>query len=89
MLKPGLLVIAAAAAVSGSVWAQSAGKLPAVQPLLPQIQARAYQIDPAKGYVVKALKPGVFMITDGGYQAMFVPTGLGVVLFDAPFRAAL
>jgi len=41
-------------------------------------------VDAQKGYLVRELKPTVFLITDGGYQAMFVITGKGVVLFDAP-----
>jgi glyoxylase-like metal-dependent hydrolase (beta-lactamase superfamily II) len=34
--------------------------------------------------LVKELKPGIFMITDGAYESVFVTTGKGVVLFDAP-----
>ena len=84
MLKSSLLAFAALVVSAGGGQAQTTAQLPTVQPLLPQVLARAYDIDPAKGYVVEALKPGVLMITDGGYQAMFVPTGQGVVLFDAP-----
>jgi glyoxylase-like metal-dependent hydrolase (beta-lactamase superfamily II) len=58
--------------------------LPDYAPLLPQSEARTWAVDPQKGYVVRALKPGVFLVTDGGYQAMFATTGKGVVLFDAP-----
>jgi glyoxylase-like metal-dependent hydrolase (beta-lactamase superfamily II) len=41
-------------------------------------------IDQNKGYLVRELKPRVFMITDGGYQSLFVTTGSGVLLLDAP-----
>jgi glyoxylase-like metal-dependent hydrolase (beta-lactamase superfamily II) len=41
-------------------------------------------VDPQKGYVVRELKPTVYLITNGGYQALFVTTGSGVTLFDAP-----
>jgi glyoxylase-like metal-dependent hydrolase (beta-lactamase superfamily II) len=58
--------------------------LPDYAPLLPQVKARAWPIDAQKGYLVKELKPSVFIITDGGYQSLFVTTGKGVVLFDAP-----
>jgi glyoxylase-like metal-dependent hydrolase (beta-lactamase superfamily II) len=53
-------------------------------PVLPEVKARALPVDPGKGYLVKEVKPGVFVITDGGYQAAFVTTGEGVILFDAP-----
>ncbi|HUN96282.1 MAG TPA: MBL fold metallo-hydrolase [Bradyrhizobium sp.] len=59
-------------------------QLPDYAPLLPHVEARAWTVDAQKGYLVRELKPTVFMITDGGYQAMFLTTGKGVVLFDAP-----
>ncbi len=58
--------------------------LPEYAPPLPQVKARAWPVDPRKGYLVKELKPDTFIITDGGYQSLFVTTGNGVVLFDAP-----
>ena len=64
--------------------AQAADKLPNYVPVLPQVKARALAVDPQKGYVVKQVKPGVFVITEGIYQSAFVTTGKGVILFDAP-----
>jgi glyoxylase-like metal-dependent hydrolase (beta-lactamase superfamily II) len=64
--------------------AQTADTLPDYVPLLPQVKAKALVVDPKKGYLVKELKPGVFMITEGAYDSVFVTTGKGVVLFDAP-----
>jgi uncharacterized protein with von Willebrand factor type A (vWA) domain len=32
----------------------------------------------------RKVKPSVFVVTDGGYQALFAATGKGVALFDAP-----
>ena len=58
--------------------------LPDYAPLLPEVRARAWLVDSQKGYLAKELKPNVFIITDGGYQSLFVTTGKGVVLFDAP-----
>ena len=58
--------------------------LPDYVPLLPQVKEKATAIDPQKGYAVSELKPNVYMITDGGYESVFVTTGKGVVLFDAP-----
>lgn len=53
-------------------------------PLLPQVKERSFQVDYSKGYLVKEIKPNVYVITDGIYQSMFVTTGKGVILFDAP-----
>jgi glyoxylase-like metal-dependent hydrolase (beta-lactamase superfamily II) len=53
-------------------------------PVLPAVKERALRVDPKKGYLVKEVKPGVFVITDGSYQSAFVTTGKGVILFDAP-----
>jgi glyoxylase-like metal-dependent hydrolase (beta-lactamase superfamily II) len=64
--------------------AQEADKLPNYVPVLPQIKARALAVDPQKGYLVKQVKPNVYVITDGIYQSAFVTTGKGVILFDAP-----
>jgi glyoxylase-like metal-dependent hydrolase (beta-lactamase superfamily II) len=68
---------------TGSAGGETAA-LPDYAPLLPRVKARAWAIDPQKGYVVKELKPDIFIITDGGYQSLFAATGNGVVLFDAP-----
>jgi glyoxylase-like metal-dependent hydrolase (beta-lactamase superfamily II) len=59
-------------------------QLPSYVPLLPQVKARAPVVDPHKGYLVKELKPAIYMITEGAYESVFVTTGKGVVLFDAP-----
>jgi glyoxylase-like metal-dependent hydrolase (beta-lactamase superfamily II) len=69
---------------SGNAWSQAADNLPDYVPLLPAVKAKALAVDPQKGYLVKELKPGIFMITDGAYESVFATTGKGVVLFDAP-----
>ena len=53
-------------------------------PVLPKLKERMLPIDPAKGYLVKEVKPDVYVITEGAYQSMFVTTGQGVIVFDAP-----
>jgi glyoxylase-like metal-dependent hydrolase (beta-lactamase superfamily II) len=63
--------------------AQQASPLPDFVPVLPAIKAKALDI-PAKGYLVKQVKQDVYVVTDGAYQSVFVTTGKGVVLFDAP-----
>jgi glyoxylase-like metal-dependent hydrolase (beta-lactamase superfamily II) len=37
-----------------------------------------------KGYLSREVAPGVFVVTDGLYQAMFAVTNAGVVVVDAP-----
>jgi glyoxylase-like metal-dependent hydrolase (beta-lactamase superfamily II) len=76
--------------VSSAAWASDkpaavgTAPLPSYVPLLPEVKQKAPVIDPRKGYVVKKLKPDVYMITEGAYESAFVTTGKGVVLFDAP-----
>jgi len=64
--------------------AQDLDKLPDYVPVLPQVKARALVVDPQKRYLVKEVKPNVYVIADGAYQSAFVTTGKGVILFDAP-----
>lgn len=78
------LVMAMALSFSTTARAQDLDKLPNYLPVLPQVKALALAVDAQKGYLVKQVKPGVFVITDGVYQSAFVTTGKGVILFDAP-----
>jgi len=41
-------------------------------------------IDPAKGYRTEKLGNGLYMVTDGAYQNMFLVYDRGVVMVDAP-----
>lgn len=41
-------------------------------------------IDLSRGYTVIEVADGVWIVTDGIYQAMFASTGEGIVVFDAP-----
>lgn len=40
--------------------------------------------DLSDGFLTRELAPGVYMLTNGNYQSMFMTTGEGVVLIDAP-----
>ena len=42
------------------------------------------QIDYSKGYLVEEIKDGLYWVTEGAYQAMFLTTGEGVIVVDAP-----
>lgn len=46
--------------------------------------ARGPAIDQAKGYTVQELGSGLYYLTDGTYQIMFLTTGQGVIVVDAP-----
>ena len=39
---------------------------------------------PEAGYLVEEIRDGLYWVTDGLYQAMFLTTGEGVILVDAP-----
>ena len=41
-------------------------------------------VDPAKGYHVEEMGGGLYWVTDGIYQVMFLTTGEGVIAVDAP-----
>src|SRR5436190_6191425 len=48
--------------------------------------AKGPTVDPAKGYRTQKLGDGLYMVTDGGYQSMFMTYEDGVVAIDAPTR---
>jgi glyoxylase-like metal-dependent hydrolase (beta-lactamase superfamily II) len=50
---------------------------------LPEI-AIGPQIDFSKGYLLEEIKDGLYWVTDGAYQTMFLTTGQGVIVVDAP-----
>jgi glyoxylase-like metal-dependent hydrolase (beta-lactamase superfamily II) len=39
---------------------------------------------PEKGYLVEEIRDGLYWVTEGTYQAIFLTTGQGVVVVDAP-----
>ncbi len=46
--------------------------------------ARGVAIDPARGFHVAEIRDGVFWATEGSHQFMFMRTGQGTVVIDAP-----
>ena len=46
--------------------------------------AKGPAVDPAKGYRTQKVGEGLYMITDGAYQSMFLTYQDGVVVVDAP-----
>ncbi len=41
-------------------------------------------VDPAKGYFVDEIADGIYWLSGSGYQTMFITTGEGVIVIDAP-----
>jgi len=50
---------------------------------IPEI-AKGVPIPQEKGYVVEEIKDGLYWVTEGAYNAMFLTTGKGVIVVDAP-----
>jgi glyoxylase-like metal-dependent hydrolase (beta-lactamase superfamily II) len=80
-----LILLALTAALTGSqLMAQTTlGPVPITPAPLPAT-SNGPAIDSQKGYFVQELGDGLFFLTDGGYQCMFLTTGRGVILVDAP-----
>src|SRR6478735_6862535 len=60
----------------GATAAMAAAPLPDV--------AKGVAIPPDKGYSVKEIKDGLYWVTEGVYDTMFLTTGKGVIVVDAP-----
>ncbi len=56
------------------------------QPTVAPVPAAALgpAIDPAKGYFVEEIRDGLYWVTNGFYLVMFLTTGEGVIVVDAP-----
>lgn len=53
-------------------------------PPLAETLERAVRVDPAVGIAVQEIADNLYLITDGVWQNVFLTTGEGVLLFDAP-----
>src|SRR3954468_17468495 len=75
--------VPAVAALAGGALAEpaSAGTLPDYAPVPPSALGPAVN---AQGYFVGRVEKNLYWVTDGTYQAAFLITREGVVLFDAP-----
>jgi glyoxylase-like metal-dependent hydrolase (beta-lactamase superfamily II) len=73
------------AVLSGRAWAQSSQEsLKEYVPVLPEVRAKFWEIDPKVGYAVKSVGGGVYVVSDNGWQSAFLVTDEGVIVFDAP-----
>lgn len=58
---------------------------PAEEALAPVPEtAKGPAIDQDKGYLVEEIDSGLYYVTEGAYQVMFLTTGEGVIVVDAP-----
>jgi glyoxylase-like metal-dependent hydrolase (beta-lactamase superfamily II) len=71
----------ASLAVEGLTGRASAGTLPDYAPVPPSALGPAVN---AQGYFAGRVEKNLYWVTDGAYQAAFLTTREGVVLFDAP-----
>ena len=46
--------------------------------------ARGPAVDMQKGFLVEEIGDGLYWATEGAYQVMFLVTGQGVIVCDAP-----
>lgn len=75
-----------------TAWGAPYANMPDIVP--PNVRNEAYTpltpeqagppVDPAKGYRIESLGGGVYMVSDGTYNTMFVVSDAGVILADAP-----
>jgi len=84
MKKP-IYLLMFIAVLCGRVWAQSSQEsLKGYVPVLPEVRAKFWEIDPKVGYAVKSVGGGVYVVSDNGWQSAFLVTDEGVIVFDAP-----
>jgi glyoxylase-like metal-dependent hydrolase (beta-lactamase superfamily II) len=78
-----IVAVPAVATVAGGAFAApaSADTLPDYAPIPPSALGPAVN---AQGYFVGRVEKNLYWVTDGAYQAAFLTTRDGVVLFDAP-----
>src|SRR5256884_275951 len=78
-----IAAVPAVATLAGGALAEpaSAGTLPDYAPIPPSALGPAVN---AQGYFVGRVEKNLYWVTDGAYQAAFLTTRDGVVLFDAP-----
>jgi Alkyl sulfatase and related hydrolases len=59
------------------------GHAPHAQELLPDV-AKGLTVPQDKGYALEKIGDGLYFVTDGFYTTMFMTTGKGVIVVDAP-----
>ena len=78
-----IIILLAAAATIGWLRPLQAEKSMVITSPIPE-SAKGQAIDPGKGYFVGEIRDGLYWVTDGSFQAMFITTGEGVIVVDAP-----
>jgi glyoxylase-like metal-dependent hydrolase (beta-lactamase superfamily II) len=84
-MKKLTVTLALSIALCGPALAQSSqDDLKKYVPVLPEVRARYFNVDPKLGYAVNDMGGGVYVISDNGWQSAFLVTSEGVIVFDAP-----
>ncbi len=73
----------------GEIGKEESMKKPMMKEAMIPAEIKAYtseppEIDPEKGYFVTEIMDGLYWLSDGTYQVMFLTTGEGVIVVDAP-----
>jgi glyoxylase-like metal-dependent hydrolase (beta-lactamase superfamily II) len=76
----------AAAMLESGMSGMSDTSMEAAMPEFAPVPETAYgpPIDPEKGYFVEELSDGLYWLTEGAYTLIFLTTGEGVIVVDAP-----
>jgi glyoxylase-like metal-dependent hydrolase (beta-lactamase superfamily II) len=80
--------VSAAAGLIGSVPVPAAGAEASCPPAAPVPDNARGPAIPAKGYLVEEIRGGLYWVTDGLYNTIFLETRNGVVVVDAPTQLA-
>src|SRR3990172_9253340 len=78
-----IIILLAVAAAVGWLRPLQTEKSMVTVSLIPD-SAKGPAIDPGKGYFVGEIRDGLYWVTEGSYQVMFLTTGEGVIVVDAP-----
>jgi glyoxylase-like metal-dependent hydrolase (beta-lactamase superfamily II) len=78
-----IAAIVAASVTTNSTQASSSSSSITNQSAIPE-GAKGPTIPPEKGYLVEEIRGGLYWVTDGSYNTMFMVTDEGVVAVDAP-----
>src|SRR3989337_3067640 len=78
-----IIILLAVAATVGWLRPLQTEKSMVTASLIPE-SAKGLAIDPGKGYFVGEIRDGLYWVTEGAYQVMFLTTGEGVIVVDAP-----
>ena len=78
-----VVIVTGLTGVAGTPITAMAEEAPTEVPMLPET-AMGPEIPQDKGYLIEDMGDGLYVVSDGLYQMMFLTTGEGVIVVDAP-----